>query len=124
MSRAVKPEFQVINATAPAVALICVRLDGLPLAIELAAARTKMLPPEALLQRFGSRLKLLTGGARDLPARQQTLRAAIDWSYSWLASAEQMLFARLVVFVGGATVEVIEACAMPTVNYRWIRLTA
>src|SRR5207248_10202689 len=72
----VKPDFQVTNDNAPAVAEICVRLDGLPLAIELAAARTRLLPPQTLLARLQSRLKLLTGGARDLPARQQTLKGA------------------------------------------------
>ena len=105
----VKPDFAVTNTNAPAVAEICVRLDGLPLAIELAAARSKFLPPAALLQRLSSRLKLLTGGARDLPMRQQTLRAAIDWSYSLLAVAEQTLFARLSVFAGGCTLEAVEA---------------
>ncbi|HSH79246.1 MAG TPA: tetratricopeptide repeat protein [Herpetosiphonaceae bacterium] len=108
-AQGVKPDFAVTNANAPAVAEICVRLDGLPLAIELAAARIKMLPPEALLRRLSSRLKVLTGGARDLPARQQTLRAAIDWSYSLLDVEEQRLFARLAVFVGGRTLEAIEA---------------
>ncbi|HSH83355.1 MAG TPA: adenylate/guanylate cyclase domain-containing protein [Herpetosiphonaceae bacterium] len=108
-AQAVKPDFQVTRTTAPAVAEICARLDGLPLAIELAAARAKMLPPEALLQRLGSRLKVLTGGARDLPARQQTLRAAIDWSYGLLDAGEQKLFARLAVFPGGCTLEAVEA---------------
>ncbi|HSH80075.1 MAG TPA: tetratricopeptide repeat protein, partial [Herpetosiphonaceae bacterium] len=108
-AQAVKPDFQVTSGNAPAVAEVCARLDGLPLAIELAAARTKMLPPEALLQRLSNRLRLLTGGARDLPARQQTLRAAIDWSYSLLQPAEQTLFARLAVFMGGRTLEAVEA---------------
>ena len=108
-AQAVKPDFHVTSGNAPAVAEICARLDGLPLAIELAAARTKMLPPEALLQRLSNRLRLLTGGARDLPARQQTLRAAIDWSYSLLQPAEQTLFARLAVFMGGRTLEAVEA---------------
>src|SRR5207248_9524265 len=99
---------------APAVAEICARLDGLPLAIELAAARVRLLPPQAMLARLSSRLKLLTGGARDLPARQQTLRATIDWSYSLLTEAEQSLFARLGVFVGGGMLEAGEAVCYPT----------
>ena len=108
-AQAVKPDFEVTSANAPAVAEICARLDGLPLAIELAAARTKMLPPNALLQRLSSRLKLLTGGSRDLPARQQTLRNAIDWSYSLMNPGEQTLFARLAVFVRGRSLEAVEA---------------
>jgi predicted ATPase/class 3 adenylate cyclase len=108
-ARAVKPDFEVTNESAPAVAEICVRLDGLPLAIELAAARIKMLPPRAMLQRLGSRLKLLTGGARDLPERQRTLRGAIEWSHALLDQGEQVLFARLAVFSGGRTLEAIEA---------------
>jgi predicted ATPase/class 3 adenylate cyclase len=107
-ARAVKPDFKVTNDSAPAVAEICVRLDGLPLAIELAAARIKMLPPKAMLQRLGSRLKLLTGGARDLPERQRTLRATIEWSFALLDEGEQLLFARLAVFSGGRTLEAIE----------------
>jgi len=109
VERAVKPDFEVTNESAPAVAEICVRLDGLPLAIELAAARIKMLPPKAMLQRLGSRLKLLTGGARDLPERQRTLRATIEWSYALLDEAERTLFATLAVFSGGRTLEAIEA---------------
>lgn len=108
-AQAVKPDFQVTNETAPAVAEICVRLDGLPLAIELAAARIRLLPAEALLRRLGNRLKLLTGGMRDQAARQQTLRAAIDWSYKLLTTEEQVLFAQLGVFVGGWTLEAAEA---------------
>jgi hypothetical protein len=101
-ARAVKPDFEVTNESAPAVAEICVRLDGLPLAIELAAARIKMLPPRAILQKLSSRLKLLTGGARDLPERQRTLRATIEWSFALLDEGEQLLFGRLAVFSGGA----------------------
>ncbi len=103
------PDFAITNETAPAVAEICARLDGLPLAIELAAARTRFISPDALLGRLSSRLKVVTGGARDLPARQQTLRAAIDWSYDLLDPGEQTLFARLAVFVGGRTLEAVEA---------------
>src|SRR5215213_6950778 len=108
-ARAVKPDYSINNESAPAVAEICVRLDGLPLPIELAAARIKMLPPKAMLQRLSSRLKLLTGGARDLPERQRTLRATIEWSFALLDEGEQLLFARLAVFSGGRTLEAIEA---------------
>ena len=102
----------ITAATAPAIAAICTRLDGLPLAIELAAARSTLLAPDALLARLEHRLALLTGGARDGPARQQTLRATIDWSYQLLDPAEQRLFARLGVFVGGWTLAAAEAiCA-------------
>ncbi|MDP9269834.1 MAG: tetratricopeptide repeat protein [Chloroflexota bacterium] len=106
---AVKPDFAVTNANAPAVAEICVRLDGLPLAIELAAARVRVLSPEAILQRLGGQLALLSGGARDLPARQQTLRGAIAWSYDLLSEPERRLFARISVFAGGATFDGLEA---------------
>jgi predicted ATPase/class 3 adenylate cyclase/Tfp pilus assembly protein PilF len=108
-ARAVKPDFSVTNESAPAVAEICVRLDGLPLAIELAAARIKMLPPNVMLRRLGSRLKLLTGGARDLPERQRTLRGAIEWSHALLDEGERVLFSRLAVFSGGRTLEAIDA---------------
>src|SRR5215207_8382269 len=108
-ARALKPDFSITNESAPAVAEICVRLDGLPLAIELAAARIKMLPPKAMLQRLTSRLKLLIGGARDLPERQRTLRATIEWSFALLDEGEQVLFGRLAVFSGGRTLEAIEA---------------
>jgi tetratricopeptide (TPR) repeat protein len=107
----VHPEFAVTNENAPAVAAICHRLEGLPLAIELAAARSKLLSPEALLGRLARRLPLLVGGARDLPARHQTLRAAIAWSYDLLTEAEQRLFRRLAVFVGGCTLEAAETVA-------------
>jgi predicted ATPase len=106
---AAKPDFALNPENALAIAEICVRLDGLPLAIELAAARIKVLSPGAMQARLESRLMLLTGGARDLPQRQQTLRAAMDWSYDLLSPAEQKLFARLSVFVGGCTLEGAEA---------------
>jgi len=106
---AVKPDFELNRENAPVVAEICARLDGLPLAIELAAARVKVLSPSSMLTRLASRLQLLTGGSRDLPQRQQTLRAAMDWSYDLLSAAEQKLFRRLSVFVGGCTLEGVEA---------------
>ncbi|HLY63535.1 MAG TPA: protein kinase [Terriglobia bacterium] len=106
---AAKPDFELNRENAPAVSEICSRLDGLPLAIELAAARVKVLSPSSMLKRLASRLQLLTGGARDLPLRQQTLRAAMDWSYDLLNAAEQKLFRRLSVFVGGCNLEGVEA---------------
>ena len=108
-AQAVKPEFQVTNANAPAVAEICARLDGLPLAIELAAARSKLFPPQALLTRLAQRLPLLTRSARDVPARQQTLGQTIQWSYDLLTAQEQRLFRRLSVFAGGCSWQAIEA---------------
>jgi predicted ATPase/DNA-binding CsgD family transcriptional regulator len=108
-AQAVKPAFQVTTTNAPAVAEICVRLDGLPLAIELAAARIKLLPPPALLSRLEHRLQILTSGAQDAPKRQQTLRNTIAWSYDLLNASEQRLFQRLSVFVGGCTLQAIEA---------------
>ena len=104
----VRSDFAITAENAPAIAEICTRLDGLPLAIELAAARCKLFPPKALLSRLDKRLNLLTGGARDLPARQQTLRSAIAWSYDLLDAADQALFARLGVFAGGCTLEAAE----------------
>jgi predicted ATPase/serine/threonine protein kinase len=106
---AVKPDFRLNEGNASAVVEICARLDGLPLAIELAAARTKLLSPSAMRTRLASRLQLLTGGARDLPARQQTIRQAIDWSYDLLSAPEQKLFRRLSVFVSGCTLEAVES---------------
>jgi predicted ATPase len=104
-AQAAKADFTVTNANALAVAEICHRLDGLPLAIELAAARIKLFTPEVLLARLSQPLALLTDGQRDLPARQQTLRNTIDWSYNLLDEDEQALFQRLGVFVGGWTLE-------------------
>jgi len=106
---AVKPDFTVSRENARAVAEICSRVDGLPLAIELAAARVKMLPPHAMLARLESRLQLLTAGARDLPVRQQTLRKTIDWSYDLLNESEQKLLRRMGAFSGGCTLEGAEA---------------
>jgi predicted ATPase len=112
-AQAAQPEFTLTAANAPAVVEICRRLDGLPLAIELAAARIKLLSPQALLARLKgdgmSRLQVLSAGARDLPARQQTLRNTLDWSYGLLGESEQRLFSRLGVFVGGFTLEGAEA---------------
>ena len=106
---AVKPNFALTEESAPIIAEICARLDGLPLAIELAAARIKLLSPSAMRSRLASSLQLLTGGARDLPVRQQTLRQAIDWSYDLLSEPEQRLFRRLSVFVGGCNLEAVES---------------
>jgi predicted ATPase/class 3 adenylate cyclase/DNA-binding CsgD family transcriptional regulator len=108
-AQAVKPDFQMTTANAPAVAEICIRLDGLPLAIELAAARIKLLPPPALLARLEHRLQVLTSGARDVPVRQQTLRNTIAWSYHLLDAAEQRLFRQLSVFVGGCQLSAAES---------------
>jgi predicted ATPase/class 3 adenylate cyclase len=109
-ARAVRPDFQLTDDNAAAVAEICLRLDGLPLAIELAAARINLFSPEALRDRLGRRLELLRGGARDVPARQQTLRATLEWSYQLLGAGEQRLFELLSAF-SGATVDAVEAVA-------------
>ncbi len=108
-AQAVKPGFLFTEANAHAIAEICIRLDGLPLAIELAAARSKLLPPQALLQRLSHMLSVLTGGVQNVPARQQTLRNTITWSYNLLDAAEQRLFQRLSVFVGSYTLDAVEA---------------
>jgi predicted ATPase/DNA-binding CsgD family transcriptional regulator len=108
-AQAIQSDFDMMTDNASAIAQICLRLDGLPLAIELAAARIKLLGPQALLTRLNHRLHVLTGGARDLPLRQQTLRNTIAWSYKLLDAQEQRLFRALSVFVGGCTLEAIEA---------------
>jgi predicted ATPase len=113
-AQAAQTDFQVTNGNAPAVAEICVRLDGLPLAIELAAARIKLLPPPTLLNRLERSLPLLVGGARDLDERQQTMRNTLAWSYDLLAPEEQRLFRRLAVFASGCPLEAAEAvCVAP-----------
>jgi predicted ATPase/class 3 adenylate cyclase/DNA-binding XRE family transcriptional regulator len=108
-AQAARPDFVVTAANSSAIAEICARLDGLPLALELAAARVKVLPPEALLARLAHSLQVLSGGARDAEDRQLTMRAAIAWSEALLSSAEQVLLRRLAVFVGGCTLEAAEA---------------
>lgn len=105
----VKPNFQLGHVNATAIAEICARLDGLPLAIELAAARIRVFTPQDLLSRLTNRMKMLTGGARDLPARQQTIRNTIEWSYDLLSDGEKQLFRRMAVFQGGRTLEALEA---------------
>jgi predicted ATPase len=106
---AIKPDFTLTEENAASIAEICLRLDGLPLAIELAAARVRTLTPKAMLNRLACRFELLTGGKRDLPERQQTLRAAVEWSHELLSAEEQKLFRRLGVFVNGCTLEAAEA---------------
>jgi tetratricopeptide (TPR) repeat protein len=109
--QAVQPEFTLTADNAVTVASICRRLDGLPLALELAAARVKILSPAALLGRLEQRLPLLSAGTRDMPPRQQTMRDAIAWSYDLLTEPEQTLFRRLAVFAGGCTLDAVEAVA-------------
>jgi len=110
-AEAVDHDFQLTPPRARAVAEICRRLDGLPLAIELAAARVRLLPPEAMVARLDHRLELLTGGRRDAPRRQQTMRETVVWSYDLLAPAHQRLFRLLSVFAGGCTLESVEFIA-------------
>ena len=110
-ARAVKPDFEVTPANVDAIAAICIALDGLPLALELAAARSRMLTPAAMLARLDRRLALLAGGARDLPARQQTLRKTIEWSTQLLGEHEKRLLARLGVFAGAFSLEAVEFVA-------------
>jgi predicted ATPase/DNA-binding XRE family transcriptional regulator len=107
-AQAAMPTFELTETNAATVAQICRRLDGLPLAIELAAARVKLFSPQALLARLDRGLQLLTGGARDLPERQQTLRDTVAWSYDLLDPGEQAIFRRLAVFAGGCTLEAVE----------------
>jgi predicted ATPase/DNA-binding CsgD family transcriptional regulator len=108
-AQALKPDFHMTATNAQTIAEICVCLDGLPLAIELAAARIKLLSPHTLLARLSQRLQVLTGGKRDAPTRQQTLRNTIAWSYQLLDATEQGLFRRFAIFVGGCTLEAVEA---------------
>lgn len=115
---AIKPDLALTKANLRAIAAICRHLDGLPLAIELAAARIKLLPPRALLQRLTHRLTVLTGGTQDVPVRQQTLRNTIAWSYNLLGEAEQQLFRCISIFVGGCTLEAIEAIASASTDGR------
>lgn len=110
-ARAVKPDFRLTETNAAAVTEVCAQLDGLPLAIELAAAHVKLLSPRALLERLEHRLQLLTDGAWDLPTRQQALRNTIRWSYDLLDDKGQRMFRRLSVFVGGFTLQAAELVA-------------
>jgi len=112
-AKAVKPGFEITSENAPIIAEICVRLDGLPLALELAAARSKLLSPEMMRTRLESRLDTLTIGSRDVHPRLQTLRGTLDWSYDLLDDGERMLFGRLSVFQGGRTIESLEAVCAP-----------
>lgn len=115
-AQAINPDFQLTAANAAAVAEICLRLDGLPLAIELAAARIKLLSPQELLVRLEDPLAVLTGGSRNLPARQQTLRNTLLWSYQLLSAWEQQLFRLLSVFAGGCTMEAAEAVSISQIT--------
>jgi predicted ATPase/DNA-binding CsgD family transcriptional regulator len=112
-ARMAKPDFRLTEENGPVVAEICVRLDGMPLAIELAAARLKLISPRAILERLRRRLRLLKGGPRDAPVRQKTLRDAIGWSYDLLGAEERLFFGRLSVFAGGCTLEAAETVCDP-----------
>jgi predicted ATPase/DNA-binding response OmpR family regulator/Tfp pilus assembly protein PilF len=113
-AQAIQPDFALTAENAAAVAQICIQLDGLPLAIELAAARIKVFTPHEMLKRLSSRLSLLVGGEKDRPERHQTIRSTIDWSYNLLEESERALFAQMAVFVGGCTLEAAEAiCTLP-----------
>jgi predicted ATPase/DNA-binding XRE family transcriptional regulator len=114
-ARAVAPAFELTDANVATVAAICQRLDGLPLAIELAAARMKLFSPQALLERLDPGLSMLSGGARDLPERQQTLRDTVAWSFDLLEPAERAIFGRLSVFAGGLTLDAAEAICEPAI---------
>jgi predicted ATPase/class 3 adenylate cyclase len=116
-AKAANLTFELNEQNASAIAEICVRLDGIPLAIELAAARIKILTPDALLARLGNRLKLLTGGARDLPARQQTLNSTIEWSHDLLNAEEKTLFRRTSIFRGGFSLEALESVCGEVTGY-------
>jgi predicted ATPase/DNA-binding CsgD family transcriptional regulator len=118
-ARMARPDFQVTSTNARAIAEICVHLDGLPLAIELAAARIKILPPHTLLKQLEHRFEVLTGGARDLPVRQQTLRNTTQWSYDLLKKEEQRLFRQLSIFVGGCTLEAAAVVCNVSSNTNW-----
>ena len=123
-ARAAQPNFQVTDATTSLIADICTRLDGLPLAIELAASHMRILPPAALLERLERRLPLPAGGPLDLPARQQTLRQSIAWSEGLLGAEERQLFHRLAVFVGGFSLEAVEAVCLAPAGAAPLRLDA
>ncbi|MFN8443724.1 MAG: tetratricopeptide repeat protein [Caldilineaceae bacterium] len=107
-AQAAQADFAVTSENIAAISAICQQLDGLPLAIELAAARIRLLPPSAMLARLGNQLKFLTGGAQDLPKRQQTMRTTLAWSYDLLTEVEKVLFRRIALFVGGCTLEAVE----------------
>jgi predicted ATPase/DNA-binding XRE family transcriptional regulator len=107
-AQAIQPDFLLSEVNKPAITNICRKLDGLPLAIELAAARISLFTPKEMLSRLNQRLQVLTGGARDLPARQRTLRATLEWSYGLLTNDEQALFRRLGVFAGGCTLHAVQ----------------